>query len=275
MPKNGLKIREVSATHFSSGLKKEDEMKCTRCVIHLLEAKDLLASDIETGKSDPICFLAIGPQNLRPKWDDLNYSENGILFSEVKNATIHPKWNSSHTFPMVIESVNELLKARIYLFVRDEDLLEDGTQSFDNLGEVNCLSLTFPHSHSSSFQATISLQDVLKQGKVVKKTAIVTSPQWIKLSKSSNMKRIEGFIKISVSIIFDEDDMSSLLQVRALFNQLLSLPLQQHTIPTLPEFVTILKRIANGEKPNSSDSPTPEPTSKNLPPCDHTHEDHL
>jgi hypothetical protein len=280
MTKNGLKVREVSATHFSSGVKKENEIKCTRCVIHLLEAKDLLASDTETGKSDPICFLALGPPNMKPNWDDPHYSENGILFSEVKKATIHPKWNSTHTFPIVIQSVSELLKARISLFLRDEDLLEDGTPTYDNLGEVRtlllphslidlCYCLSLFHTHSLTVcpyltlsvsislslslfclflllalsvsvslhhsQTAISLQDVLKQGKIVKKTAIVTSPQWIKLSKCSNMKRVEGSIKIFVSIIFDEDEMSSLLQVRPLLISLtvsvsVPSPLTSHTL---------------------------------------------
>jgi hypothetical protein len=151
MPKSGLKSREVSSDHFSSGVKKEDEIKSTRCVIHLLEAKDLLASDIETGKSDPICFIAISQQNSRPNWEDKNYAENGILFSDVKNMTVNPKWNSIHTFPLVIESVNELLKASILFLFKDEDIQEDGSRTYDNLGEVS-------HSRYSSQREFFSLR---------------------------------------------------------------------------------------------------------------------
>ena len=145
MPKNGLKSREVSSDHFSSGLRKEDEMRSTRCIIHLLEAKDLLASDLETGKSDPICFMAIGSQlNQKPHWEDTsNYAENGILFSSVKKMTVNPKWNSNHTFPLVIENVNELLKAKIFFLFKDEDILEDGNASYENLGEVHICRLLF------------------------------------------------------------------------------------------------------------------------------------
>jgi hypothetical protein len=196
MPKTGLKSREVSSDHFSSGVKKNDEIKSTRCVIHLLEAKDLLASDLETGKSDPICFMAISQQNIKPDWDDTNYAENGILFSDVKKSTVNPKWNSIHTFPLVIENVNQLLKSSIIFLFKDEDIQEDGSSTYDNLGEV-----------------TIPIQEIMAQGKIVKKTAIVMNPKWIKLSKCGNMRRVDGFVKVSVSIRFDEDDIAPLLQV--------------------------------------------------------------
>ena len=132
MPKNGLKIKEVSEDHFSSG-KSQPAIQGSRCILHLLEAKDLLASDIETGKSDPICFFSIqNKENLVIDWEN----ESNILSSDVKKCTITPKWNSEHTFPFILHNVDELLKANIYMIVRDEDILEDGSISYDNLGQV-------------------------------------------------------------------------------------------------------------------------------------------
>jgi hypothetical protein len=54
----------------------------------------------------------------------------------------------------------------------------------------------------------------MAQGKIVKKTAIVMNPKWFPLSKCSNMRRVDGSVKVSVSIRFDEDDIAPLLQVQ-------------------------------------------------------------
>ena len=59
-----LKSTPVSRDHFSSGRSKSPAAAAvqalTRCVVRVIEGKQLLASDALTGKSDPVCFLWIG-----------------------------------------------------------------------------------------------------------------------------------------------------------------------------------------------------------------------
>ncbi len=68
-PKNGLKIKLVNANHFSSGKSPKDCPTGNRIVVRLLQAKNLLASDKETGKSDPVGFIWVGPRTIEPCFD--------------------------------------------------------------------------------------------------------------------------------------------------------------------------------------------------------------
>lgn len=67
----------------------------------------------------------------------------------------------------------------------------------------------------------IPIQDIIKNGKIVQKTGIVTSPQWIKLSKCPNMRRVEGYVKLSISIIFSKTDLQPFLEVFIYFDHLI------------------------------------------------------
>lgn len=65
----GLKKGEpVSRNHFSSNIKRNN-INYSRLVVRVLEGKNLLASDIETGKSDPVCFCWVGGVDETPNWD--------------------------------------------------------------------------------------------------------------------------------------------------------------------------------------------------------------
>lgn len=135
-----LKRTKVSDEHFSSGKRKEEGPSGTRCVVHIIEAKSLLASDAVTGKSDPVCFLSIGPASLTPEWDTLNPAEHGILVTPVKPSNVNPIWNVKLTFPLVVKEAEDLTNACVHILIRDEDINVDGSTSYDNLGEVNHLS---------------------------------------------------------------------------------------------------------------------------------------
>lgn len=56
--KTGLKKTYFSRTHFSSPFvpREKGSEDMTRLVVRILDGKDLLASDVQTGKSDPLCF---------------------------------------------------------------------------------------------------------------------------------------------------------------------------------------------------------------------------
>ena len=56
--KTGLKKTYFSRTHFSSPFvpKEKGSEDMARLVVRILDGKELLASDVQTGKSDPICF---------------------------------------------------------------------------------------------------------------------------------------------------------------------------------------------------------------------------
>ena len=52
--KTGLKFTNVSKDHWS--VQKTIKPTNTFITVRLIEGKQLLASDLETGKSDPVCF---------------------------------------------------------------------------------------------------------------------------------------------------------------------------------------------------------------------------
>ena len=134
-----LKVNPVSADHWSSG-KSQEDIHQTRCIVQIIKASQLLASDAETGKSDSVCFMKFCPQySPAPKWNDFASPASGILSTTVIEACTDPIWNSFHTFPLILESYEELLSASIHLLVRDEDIEVDGTKSYEDLGQVYLL----------------------------------------------------------------------------------------------------------------------------------------
>ena len=110
MTKSLLKRTRVSDDHYSSRRSSKDaEPNCTRCDITILSAKSLLASDADTGKSDPVCFVALSSLSTTPQWDASDLTESGILMTPVKFSTVDPQWNYRLTFPLIVESAVELL----------------------------------------------------------------------------------------------------------------------------------------------------------------------
>ena len=66
-----LKTRDVDKSHFSSGSippELKSIISTTRCVVKILSASNLLASDADTGKSDPTCFIWFGSDDLIPNF---------------------------------------------------------------------------------------------------------------------------------------------------------------------------------------------------------------
>lgn len=131
-----LKVNPVSSGHWSSGKSTSKDACHTKCVVQIIKASQLLASDAETGKSDSVCFMKFCPQGTTPDWNNSSSPDSGILSTAVIQACTDPIWNSHHTFPLILESYHELLSAHIHLLIRDEDVEEDGSTSYDDLGQV-------------------------------------------------------------------------------------------------------------------------------------------
>lgn len=128
--KNGLKFREVSKDHFSSNLNKKD-VSFTQLIVRLLRGHSLLASDIQTGKSDPVCFIWIGLDN-QPATCDVN--KYTFYQSKVMKTTCDPIWNEDITIKIDMSNIDDLLRMKCIIFVRDEDINDDGSISYDDLG---------------------------------------------------------------------------------------------------------------------------------------------
>lgn len=164
-----LKVSPVSSDHWSSGKSSSSSsarLKQTKCVVQIVKACQLLASDAETGKSDPVCFMKFTPQGsdaLSPPvaidWDSFESPASGILSTAVIQACTDPIWNSYHTFPLILESYQELLNASIDLRIRDEDVEEDGSTTYDDLGQVRAIRVR--RQQPSSIFMKFVLTDVM------------------------------------------------------------------------------------------------------------------
>lgn len=66
--KDNLEFRPVSAGHYSTRQTAVKTIPATRLEVHVVQAEDLLATDRETGKSDPICFIALSNHDVEPDW---------------------------------------------------------------------------------------------------------------------------------------------------------------------------------------------------------------
>jgi hypothetical protein len=213
--KSGLKVRDVSKDHFSSGVK--NEPKFSRIVVRIIECKQLLASDVETGKSDPICFIWCGFKHEHPtiqallgedkqggiegeqaagagadgenKQGDEENHETNVLHTSVCYTTTDPMWHEEDKiFPIDPEEVDQLANMKLIIFVRDEDRDENDVISYDELGMLE-----------------VPLTDVILKGKAMH-GSIVLPAAWYKLEKSPGMRRIDGTIKLTISIILAPDD---------------------------------------------------------------------
>ncbi len=212
--KQGLKVRDVSKEHFSSGVN-VNEPKFSRIVIRIIECKQLLASDVETGKSDPVCFVWCGFNHEHPTIQELtkkggqqdqertekdaaiingDEEDKNVLHTSVCYTTTDPIWNEDVIFPVDPEEVDQLSNMKIIIYVRDEDRDEYENITYDELGQLE-----------------VQLSDVIVKGKALQ-GSIVLPAAWYKLEKSPGMRRIDGTIKLTISIILAPEDNDILLK---------------------------------------------------------------
>ena len=201
--KSGLNVTNVSRDHWSFGGNKA-KSDGTRLVVTILRGKGLLASDVLTGKSDPISFVWCGPTEVSPTaeasnddfmdtTDEKGCIEMGIFRTQVCPRTLEPVWNEDIIFPLSITDSYSLSRLRCIIYVRDMDIDEndDGNSriSYDELG-----------------MCEISVKDILMNGKVGKQSIVLVSKQ-LDLKSSARMKKTaEGYIKVTFALTFDEKD---------------------------------------------------------------------
>ena len=129
--KSGLDVTPVSKDHWSSNLKKP-AVTGSHVMVTVIDAKGLLASNTYDGKSDPLCFLWLGPpaaymegndgsDAFMDTTDDEECMARGILRTSMKPGTLEPVWNENIFFPLALEEVNSLNKLRLLIYCRDED----------------------------------------------------------------------------------------------------------------------------------------------------------
>lgn len=211
MVKTGLKSRDVKKDHFSSGVNANDP-KCSRLVVRILDGTNLLASDIETGTSDPICFVWCGFDDETPdamvspakspthedKLDetlgDTEKVETRWLTTSVAQRTTNPIWNEDIVFPIDASDIMSLANMKMLIFVRDEDLHPDGATTYDDLGMIE-----------------YSIMDLLLTGRAMQ-NSIVKSAASYELKKSPGMKRLDGSIKLTLSLIFVPEDSAAITE---------------------------------------------------------------
>lgn len=283
MPKAGLKTKDVDKNHWSAN-KKPVKPTQTQVIVRILEGKNLLASDLDTGKSDPQCFVwlykdgdeepdlelaaslannAPLPDTYEPKYntglsakaqpnltkideeggvddgDDggdntakedkenearggrsgggenngeetLNEKGKGdrdndqdflpeikgigtdnarnVLLSKVCYATCDPIWNDDLTFPIELDDLQTFLSLKICIVVRDEDDVDPpGAHSYDDLGRVD-----------------IPIATVLSQGRILKNSVCDIGRRY-DLQKTSSMRRVDGFLKVTITVTFADD----------------------------------------------------------------------
>jgi hypothetical protein len=195
--KTGLKHRDVSKDHFSSG-KSTIVPQFSRLVITFIEGTNLLASDVETGKSDPVCFVWCGPTDQTPNLDTADDHASGILKTTVCRTTCDPIWNEDVVFPLEVSDINSLADLKLSIYVRDEDISPTEDISYDELGMLE-----------------IPFHDIITKGKTLK-SGIVLSSAWYTLTKSPGMRRVDGKIKLTINLVIAKDDFASMsLQVGA------------------------------------------------------------
>ena len=168
----------------------------TRVVVRLLDGKRLLASDLETGKSDPVGFVWVGYDKKEPDWSRYSEHDSCIHLTKTCKTTIDPIWNENITFPFELSKPEDLNDMRCVILVRDEDEDENGGPEpvYQNLGRVE-----------------ISMKDVIAKGKVIKHS-IVSRAETYSLLKFGRMSKVDGFIRIAVSIFFSETDVKSFFE---------------------------------------------------------------
>jgi hypothetical protein len=120
-------------------------------LVSVLTARNLRASDVETGKSDPVCFLRFKNPHFKFAQGQLavpgavaaasslgsrvGVSEEGLVFAytDCKNETINPEWNETFRFPLKAlfpsplddnQIVHCLSNVELRVCVKDEDVID-------------------------------------------------------------------------------------------------------------------------------------------------------
>lgn len=185
--KKGLEVRNVPKHSKYSGIS-QVKYDFSRLDVRFLQGKSLLASDVLTGKSDPVCFVWIGPGSEEITKDDLACEDKGILHTKVCQTTVDPIWNEDIIFELPTLDINELSYFKLVIFVRDEDIMEDESISYDELGII-----------------IVPFRDIILNGKAMK-DSIVLSARWYTLVKTPGMRKVDGSVKLTVSLIFHKKD---------------------------------------------------------------------
>ena len=197
--KSGLTVVPVSKDHFSSGSNKSP-ITSTHVLLTIIDGGGLLASDTFNGKSDPICFVWCGsmpqadttssyPDNsFMYTTDEEECIKKGILKTSVCNATLEPIWKEDLIFPLVLADIHSLSLIKLLVYVRDEDIVDE-TVSYDDLGMFE-----------------ISIKDIVMTGKT-RRQSIVDVNHVYNLTSPQNMKKkAEGFIRVTTTLVFSEND---------------------------------------------------------------------
>jgi hypothetical protein len=196
--KAGLKVREVQRGHFSSGVRIKDPVNdsYSKISLTLLEASSLLASDVETGKSDPVAFAWCGYKDSKGEptglqWDSFAAENSGILSTKTCYATCDPVWNEEVIFPIQIANLESLIDLNCIILIRDEDRSDSNPAevTYENLGEIE-----------------IPVSEIISLGKPLKSNSIIMPVQRFPLRRSTGMRRVDGAIKIKASIILSNAD---------------------------------------------------------------------
>jgi hypothetical protein len=189
--KTGLNVTSVSKDHWSNR-GATPKVGGTRLVVTILNGKGLLASDVLTGKSDPICFVwcglpivstasKIAVDEFMDITDEEECAKIGILRTKVCPTTLEPVWNEDIVFPLAVDDTYSLTQLRCLIYVRDEDIDDgDNALSYDELG-----------------MCEISVKDILMYGKPLRTSIAYVSKQ-LDLKSSPKMKKsAEGYIKVT------------------------------------------------------------------------------
>jgi hypothetical protein len=183
--KTGLQTgAQVNKNHFSFNKSRDiKSFSNSRLVIRILDGSHLLASDLDTGKSDPMCFVWYGPNKDKPEIDYLtrrDQDDSRVLCTSVCPTTIDPIWNEELVFPIDIQTIKlvDLMNFYCYIYVCDYDASEidpvtiEKSVSYDSLGELS-----------------IQFQDIIKNGKLVNNNAFMMGMKPYQLQKLSHMRR--------------------------------------------------------------------------------------
>lgn len=131
-----------------------------RLVVKIIRAEDLIACDKQAGKSDPVCFIRCGSEELQ---------------TDVRHGTINPKWNQEFQFGDHQNVLDLLPTGNLEIVLRDEDVVE-GVCVFSDLGKIE-------------------MPLVALTGKNKRRP-----PQWCPLQPTENMKKTTGRLLCSVRL---------------------------------------------------------------------------
>lgn len=171
--KAGLKKQVVARTSQYSGIR--PKAVCSLFTLKVLKGTHLLASDIQTEPptSDPMCWIWCGYAEQLPSIFDAppaGQEGNPFYTTKVVYATINPRWDEEVAMPLdsILSGVNaaaaaveaavtetdfeaaaqhlldveeqdpltRLLKLKCFIYLRDEDINEDGIITYEELGMI-------------------------------------------------------------------------------------------------------------------------------------------